>query len=166
MPSSSTICRPIPIRIKIHAGLIVVFAMVQSSYIGLLKRIQKSVLTFREPNVTNVERNKNSNTPLEDWRCNVIPGEYCFTDKNLKCARVIPLILFLLEIYLLNNALSLHYRRRCFVLNLYWIASMFVFFCILILIYQGNYYYIIAANNLIAPIPLLLFYAFFAFALL
>ncbi|CAF3337584.1 unnamed protein product [Rotaria sp. Silwood2] len=141
MPSCFRIYGASRIRIRIHAYVLLFFICVQYRYTFTLGEIQKSVFMFREPNVTNVKLNMYNKIPYEDCRCNVVPVESCLTDEELKYSRIIPLILFLLQIYLLKDILSLHQDRRYSLLNLYWIVSMFVFFCFLIIIYRSSYYY-------------------------
>ncbi|CAF0923450.1 unnamed protein product [Rotaria sordida] len=141
MPSYFRIYGASRIRIRIHVYVLFFFICVQYRYIFTLGEIQKSVFMFREPTVTNVKLNMYNNIPYEDCRCNVVPVESCLTDEELKYTRIIPLILFLLQIYLLKDILSLHHERKYFLLNLYWIVSMFAFFCFLIIIYRSSYFY-------------------------
>ncbi|CAF3704807.1 unnamed protein product [Rotaria sp. Silwood1] len=54
----------------------------------------------REPNATDVDYHMYTNIPYEDCRCNVVSIESCLTDLQLKYSRILPLILFLLEIYI------------------------------------------------------------------
>ncbi|CAF2822476.1 unnamed protein product [Rotaria sp. Silwood2] len=159
MPSCFRIYGASRIRIRIHAYVLLFFICVQYRYTFTLGEIQKSVFMFREPNVTNVKLNMYNKIPYEDCRCNVVPVESCLTDEELKYSRIIPLILFLLQIYLLKDILSLHQDRRYSLLNLYWIVSMFVFFCFLIIIYRSSYYYSTITRMLVCTGQFLFLYS-------
>ncbi|CAF2213914.1 unnamed protein product [Rotaria magnacalcarata] len=159
MPSCFRIYGISRIRIRIHAHVLLFFICVQYRYIFTLGEIQKSVFMFRESNVTNVKLNMYNNIPYEDCRCKVVPVESCLTDEELKYTRIIPLVLFLLQIYLLKDILSLHQDRRYSLLNLYWIVSIFVFFCFLIIIYLSSYDYSTITRMLICTGQFLFLYS-------
>ncbi|CAF1476392.1 unnamed protein product [Rotaria magnacalcarata] len=115
-------------RFFIHSLLALFVAAIQFRHLFILENIQKLVFMHREPNVTDVNYRMYINIPYEDCRCNVVSIELCLTDLQIKYTRILPLILFLLEIYILKDILSLNYRR-VFLRNLYWIASIFPLFC-------------------------------------
>lgn len=155
MPSLSYIYGANPIRVRTQAWMIILFFIVQNFYTVILPESQKAVFMFREPNATNVKFNMYIHIPYEECRCNVVPIDSCLTDQYLKSSRVIPLIFFLLEVYLINDFLSLHHEGKYFLLNLFWIISIFAFFCLLIIVYRSSYYYYWITTLFICAAPLL-----------
>ncbi|CAF2160747.1 unnamed protein product, partial [Rotaria magnacalcarata] len=130
-------------------------AVIQFYHVFVVKRIQQSVFMFRQPNATNVGFNMYKDISFEDCRCHVISIESCLTNLQFKYTRILPLILFLLEIYIFKDLLSLYRYRRYFIVNFYWIVSIFLFFCLVIIIYRSSHYYIII-NTLLSELGILL----------
>ena len=126
--------------IALYGIILLSVAGIQCRHLFILRGIQKSIFMHREGNMTDVSADMYINIPYEDCRCNVVSIESCLTDMRLKYTRILPLISFTLEIYILKDILSLKYYRRCF-RNLYWISSTFLFFCLLVFIYRSSYDY-------------------------
>lgn len=125
-------------RLFIHSLVLLFVAATQFRHIFILENIQKLVFTHRQSNITNIVYHMYTNMPYEDCRCNVVSIESCLTDLQLKYTRILPLILFVLEIYILKDILSLKYYRKDFLRNLYWITAIFLLFYLLIIIYRSS----------------------------
>ena len=86
------------------------------------------------------------NISYEDCRCNVVSIEPCLTHSQYKYTHILPLILFLLEVYILKDILSInYYYRRSFRRNFYWIVSIFLLFCLFRTIYVSGDHYSLTA---------------------
>ncbi|CAF4107855.1 unnamed protein product [Adineta steineri] len=136
--------------------LLILVAGVQFYHVFFLRDIQRSVFIFREPNVTDISWDMYISIPYEDCRCNVISIESCLTNLQIKYTRILPLILFLLEVYTFKDILSLHRYRSHFIVNFYWIVSIFLFFCLVTVIYRCSSYYDII-NIILADLGILLY---------
>jgi small-conductance mechanosensitive channel len=123
-------------------------AAIQFNHGFVLEKIQQSVLMFRQPNATEVGFHMYKDIPYEDCRCNIISIDTCLTNLQFKFTRILPLILFLLEVYTFKDLLSLNRFRRHFIVKFYWIISIFLFFCVVMIIYQSSDYYIIMTTLL------------------
>ena len=139
--------------IKMFALLLV--AAIQFNHVFVLETIQESVFMFRQPNATEVGFHMFEAIPYEDCRCNNISIDTCLTNLQFKFSRILPLILFLLEVYTFKDLLSLNRFRRHFIVKLYWIISIFLFFCVIMIIYHSSYYYIIM-NTFLSELGILL----------
>ena len=136
-------------RFFIQSWVLIFVAALQGRHLFILENIQKSVFMNREGNITDIDYHMYNNIPYEDCRCNVISNELCLSNLHIKYTYILPLIVFVLDVYILKDLLSLHrYREYFFLENLYWISSIFLFFCVLILIYQNSQYYFITTCNL------------------
>jgi len=143
-------------RLIIQSWVLLFVAVIQLYHVFVLENIQQSVFMFRGPNVTNVDFNMYKDISYEDCRCNVISIELCLTNLQFKYTRILPLILFLLEVYTFKVLLSLYRYRRYFIVNFYWIVSIFLFFCLVMIIYRSSYYYLLI-NSLLSVLGILLY---------
>jgi len=143
-------------RLIIQSWVLLFVAVIQLYHVFVLENIQQSVFMFREPNVTDVDFNMYKDISYEDCRCNVISIELCLTNLQFKYTRILPLILFLLEVYTFKVLLSLNRYRRYFIVNFYWIVSIFLFFCLVMIIYRSSYYYLLI-NSLLSVLGILLY---------
>jgi hypothetical protein len=128
-------------RATCYAGAIFLLFWVQSKYTSILERTQKSVFMLRMPNVSTVEANLYCDIPYDDCRCSIVSTKYCLTDKQLKTSRIVPLVLFVLQLYLIRELVSLSGDNICFLVYVPWIASLFVFIGILAIIYRYHCFY-------------------------
>ena len=87
-------------RLIMQALVLIFVAALQGLHLFFLGNIQKSVFMRREINVTDVNHHMYINIPYEDCRCNVVSIESCLNNLQVKYTRILPLILFLLEIYI------------------------------------------------------------------
>jgi len=62
---------------------------------------------LRMSNVTLVKANLYCDIPYDNCRCSVISTKYCLTNKHLKIGRILPLVLIVLEVYLIRELVSL-----------------------------------------------------------
>ena len=140
-----------PISFRIHAddrtwgtrygAILLVLALTQVLFVLLLSICQVSAFKFRMPNVTMITMDLYDDIPYEDCLCSIIQTEECLTHLLLKIARVLPLILFVVQVYAIREHISFSGNHMYFLANLYWIVSTFGFFGILIIINQSSPYY-------------------------
>jgi hypothetical protein len=101
------------------------------------------------PNATLVEAKLYYDIPYEDCYCSVAPTKNGLTNRQLRITRVLPLILFVLRMQLIRKSLSFNGTHTHFLVNAYWIVSLFIFFGILVIIYRSSYYYELTAKILL-----------------
>lgn len=136
--------------------LLLFLTAMQFYHVFVLKGIQRSVFRLRQPNITNIDFGMHEYISYEDCRCNIISIESCLDDLHFKYTRTLPLILFVLEVHILKDLLSLSRYRRYFIINFYWIISTFLFFCLVMIIYQSSYYYI-TINILLSELGIVIY---------
>jgi hypothetical protein len=124
-----------------HAGIILLLSLKQHTFLDTLDIAQKSVVALRMPNVTLFEPDLYFGIPYNDCHCSVALTEYCLTDKQLKTSRVLPLVLYVLQIYFTRDFLSISGNHTYFFVSVLWIVAMFGFIGFLVAIYIYNYYY-------------------------
>jgi hypothetical protein len=129
------------LRSVFHVGIILLLTLKQHTFLDTLDMAQKSVLILRMPNVTSFEPDLHFGIPYNDCHCSVVLTKYCLTDKQLKISRVLPLVLYVLQIYFTRDFLSISGNHTCFFVSVLWIVAMFGFIGFLVAIYVYNYYY-------------------------
>jgi len=129
------------VRRIVYCLVLLIFIALQTNHLIILGNIQKSILKYREPNITNINYRMYLNIPQEHCRCNVISSDICLTNLRFKYSYILPLILSILEVYIFKDILSLSRYRRYFLENVYWIFSIFLFLYLSIIIYRSSYYY-------------------------
>jgi hypothetical protein len=93
--------------------------------------------------VTSAKVNKYCGLPYDDYRCSVLSmtpniSEYCLNDAQITGARLLPLLLFVLELCLIHELFSLSEDCIRFFLYGLGITSVFTFAVIIILIYHNT----------------------------
>lgn len=134
---------------RFYACAIFLFGFVQFEYMSVLDTSQIWVFRFWMPNATLVEAKLYYDIPYEDCHCSVAPTKNCLTNRQLRITRVLPLILFVLQVQLIRKSLSFSVTHTHFLVNAYWIISIFIFFGILVIIYRSSYYYELTAKILL-----------------
>jgi hypothetical protein len=124
-----------------YALVMMVFTVAQFICTITLLACQMSIFMFRMPNATSVVVDLYNDIPYEDCRCSFIPTKNCLTHRELQIARVLPLILFVLQVYLIREHFSFTGNHTYFLVNVYWIVYMFAFFGILVIINRSSYCY-------------------------
>jgi hypothetical protein len=124
-----------------YAGATIWISIFQHLMLDKLERSQKSVFMFRMPNVTLAESHMYYGIPHDDCRCSVVSTQPCLTHSHIKMVHILPLVLFVSEIYLIRELLSLTGEGKYLLVNILWIVSMFIFIGILVIIYRIQYYY-------------------------
>jgi hypothetical protein len=128
------------VRKIVYCLVLLLFIALQTHHLIILGNIQKSILMYREPNITNIDYRMYINIPQEHCRCNVISSDICLTNLRFKYSYILPLILSILEVYIFKDILLIRFRRY-FLENVYWIFSIFLFLYLSIIIYRSSYYY-------------------------
>ena len=136
------------LRSVYHAVAVFILVLHQTEYHILLNNSQESVFLLRMPNVTSNDPRLYYGIPYKDCRCSVVSTENCLTDKQFRVSRVLPLIFFVLQIYLAREVFSLSGDCVKIFINVLWIVSIFVFIGMVVIIYQYNYYYGYAVSML------------------
>jgi hypothetical protein len=134
------------VRTVLHCYVVFFFDCMQLYHTFVLDGYQRSVFKFRMPNATSVKVELYYDIPYDECRCSVVPIKDCLTDEQLKYIRIELVILFVLEVYLIRELVSFSGNRVYFLVNVYWIVSMFSLFCILVIIYRSTFYYEIIAK--------------------
>jgi len=124
-----------------YATGVLLLSFLQYEDIRRLDRSQKSVFMLRRPNVTSVKAKLYCGIPYDDCRCSVVPAKYCLTDFYLKTSRIITLALFVLQVYLIRELLSLSTDYTFSLVYASWITSLFVLISILFVINRYNCFY-------------------------
>jgi hypothetical protein len=129
------------LRSVFYISPIIILTLWQHAFLDTLNISQKSLLILRMPNVTSFKPHLYFGIPYSDCRCSVVSTKYCLTDKQFKTSRVLPLVLYVLEIYFIREFLSISGNHAYFFVSVLWIVAMFVFIGFLVVIYLNNYYY-------------------------
>jgi hypothetical protein len=127
----------------------VVFAIVwfNLSLQNLLGESQESILRSRGLNVTHTSTILYCDLPYDDCLCSVLlnksdTSQNCITYVQLVESRILPLVSFFLQIFLVRELFSLSAdRHRVFIYAL-WIASIFTFIGMTICIYWSSCYHV------------------------
>ena len=135
--------------LAIRSYVVAYLCYIQFCHIFFLENIQKELFMYRQPNATNVHHRMYQNIPFKDCRCHVASIESCLTDLQFKYTYILPLILLILETYIVRDLISFHYYRRAFLRKLYWIVAIFVLFCLLTAIYRSGDLYTLATLLLV-----------------
>ncbi|CAF0891349.1 unnamed protein product [Adineta steineri] len=106
-----------------------------------LKTSHESVLKLRMPNVTSNGTDLYCGIPYDDCRCSVVSVKYCLTDTQLKLSRIVPIVLFVVQIYLAHELFTLSGDHKHLLICALWITSMFVLIGIIALIYRSSCYH-------------------------
>jgi hypothetical protein len=125
----------------IHAGTILILVLWQQGWLYTLDMTQKSVFVLRMPNGTLLEADLYFGILYNDCRCSVVSTKYCLTDKQLQISRVLPLVLYVFQIYFTREFVSISGNHTSFFVSVLWIVAMFVSIGFLVVIDLYNYYY-------------------------
>jgi hypothetical protein len=137
------------LRAVYYFSVMCLLGLLHMKFTFMLQESQISVSTFRMPNMTSFPPELYNDIPHDDCRCSVSPVEKCLTDRQLKETRIILLIIFVLQVYLLWEYLSLSGDQIYIFAYAYWTASMFIFFGISVMIHRSNYYYDLTSISLL-----------------
>jgi hypothetical protein len=104
---------------------------------------QESIVDSRGLNVTHISIYSYCELPYNDCLCTVLSNrsntsEKCITNVQLVGSRILPLITFWLQIYLVRALFSLHTAHRRVIIYALWITSIFIFIIMTISIYWSS----------------------------
>ena len=136
-------------RACIYAFTMLMCIMGQFLFIHILDECQYSVFKFHMPNATSVTLRLFRDVPYHNCRCSFTETEHCLTHLQLQVVRALPLILFVIQVYVIREHISFSGNHKHFLVNLYWVVSTFSFFVILAIIERSSFYYGIIAIILI-----------------
>jgi hypothetical protein len=108
-----------------------------------LGKSQETVVQFRELNVTHSSPVFYCELPYDDCLCTVLwnksnATETCITYDQFAVSRILPLISFALQIYLVRALFSLYTAHHRIVIYALWIAFVFIFITIAISIHRSS----------------------------
>ena len=124
-----------------HALGVVLVTLLQIQLMFDIDNSQESVYRLRMPNVSLVTRGMSCNISYNDCRCALISTEHCLSHRQFKAARILPLALFVLQIFLVRELFSLDGSYASVLIYFLWIASMFIFISIFVIFYRNSCYY-------------------------
>jgi hypothetical protein len=104
---------------------------------------QRSVVDARQLNVTHIIDYFYCELPYNDCLCTVLwntsnTSETCITYDQLAASRILPPVLYALEIYLFRALFTLHTAHRRIIIPFLWIASVFMFIVVIIGFFWTN----------------------------
>lgn len=144
-------------RAFIYAVFTMVCALAQFVCLFHLQECQHSVFQFHHPNVTSVPVHLYRNIPHNNCYCSFIKTEHCLTHQNLQIIHALPLVSFVLIVYVIREHISFSGNHTYFLVNLYWFVSTFGFFVILIMTNQSSPHYYTIANRILTSVGVCLF---------
>jgi hypothetical protein len=145
MPLSFGINNNPSLHAVFYAFVILILIFTQLEYTFILEKSQESVFMLKNSNVTSIKAHLYCNTPYDDCRCSVVSIKYCLTEKHFQIGRILPLVLFVLEVSLIRELFSVTRDDKHILVYVSWIASLVVFFGILAIIYRYTCFYGYAA---------------------
>jgi hypothetical protein len=98
--------------------------------------------------VTSIDTNLYCDISYHNCLCSVVSTKYCLTDKQLKISRILPLVLFVLQVYLIRELLSLSGNHVSFLVHVLWVTSVLAFIGILVIVYRSSCYFDFVARSL------------------
>jgi len=109
----------------------------------LIRSSHDLILSSRLSNVTSTKVNQYCGLPYDDYRCSVLSitpniSQYCLNDAQITGARLLPLLLYVLELCVIHELFSLDENCIRFFLYALGITSVFTFSVIIILIYHNT----------------------------
>jgi hypothetical protein len=124
--------------------------------------IEKSILLARGLNVTNRPPIYYCDLPYDDCLCPILSNisdtsQKCITNAELVTSRILPLISFFLQIFLVRELFSLNTNHRRVIIYTLWFASIFTFIGMTISIYWSSCYHVHVTVILLLTGELLLF---------
>jgi hypothetical protein len=124
-----------------YACLIAILSFIQATHISILEKSQKSVFMLQMPNVTSVQPHLYCGISYDHCHCSIVSVKHCLTDEQLKIGRILPLTLFVLEVYLIRELVSLSRDYTFSLVYGTWITCLLIFISILVIIYQYPCFY-------------------------
>ncbi|CAF1296159.1 unnamed protein product [Adineta steineri] len=121
-----------------YAMVLFMFLTTQLDTLYNLKTSHEVIFKLRIRNVTSNETNLYCDIPYDDCRCSVVSVKYCLTDARLKFSRIVPIVLFVLQICLAQELFSLSGDHKHLLICALWITSIFVLIGIVALIYRSS----------------------------
>jgi len=91
--------------------------------------------------VSNVTSDLYCGIPYDDCRCVLVSTKDCLSNTHVKIARLLPLILFGIQVFLIREIFSLNGSGKSFFVYFLWIISMLIFISILVIVYRKYCYY-------------------------
>jgi hypothetical protein len=124
-----------------YAGLIVLFMFIQAYHTTILEKSQKSIFMLQMPNVTSAQSHLYCGISYDHCHCSIVSVKHCLTNEQLKFGRVLPLVLFVLQVYLIRELLSLSRDYTFSLVYSTWITCLLIFIGILAVVYRYTCFY-------------------------
>jgi hypothetical protein len=129
---------------------------------SLFGEVERSILHSRGLNVSKIPIIFYCDLPYDDCLCSVFlnssnTSENCITDFQLVSSRILPLVSFLLQIFLVRELFSLSTDRRRIIICALWIASIFIFISMTISIHWSSCSHVYITSVLLLTCSLIWF---------
>ncbi|CAF2079882.1 unnamed protein product [Rotaria magnacalcarata] len=131
------------IRSGLFASILFGFAYFTLEFQNLLDNSHGSILRSPMFNATSFKIGFFCGIPYDDCRCSVQSErnehfEYCLTDNFLLGSRILPLVSFVIQIWVIRDLFSFSGQYVSFLVYVLWITSVFLFGIIANGIYQNS----------------------------
>ncbi len=124
-----------------YACLIVLLIYMQCKHISILEKAQKSVFMFQMSNVTSVQSRLYRGISYDHCHCSIVSMKHCLTDEQFKIGRILPLVLFVLQVYLIRELLSLSRDYTFSLVYSTWMICLLIYIGVLVIIYRYPCFY-------------------------
>ena len=111
-------------------------------YLFIIRDSHESVYLIRTTNVSDVTPNLYCDISYDDFRCASVPTKDCLSNIQLKSARILPLVIFVLEICFIREFFSLNGScYKSYFVYFLWFFTAFGFVSILFIVFEKSCYY-------------------------
>ncbi len=135
-------------RSILYSNVIFGLLLTLFEYSRIFNKCQKSVFLLRMPNITTIDTSLYSDIPYQNSLCSAVSTKNCLTEQQLKIFYVIPLVLFVFQVYLVREFFWLSGDHVVFLVHVSWIVSVLAVIGILVIVYRSCYYLVFIAKIL------------------
>jgi len=124
-----------------YACLIVLLINMQCRRISIPEKSRKSVFMLQMSNVRSVQSHLYRSLSYDHIHCSIISMKHCLTHEQFKIGRILPLVLFVLQVYVIRELLSLSRDYTFSLVYSTWMICLLIFIGILVIIYRYPCFY-------------------------
>lgn len=143
-----TINRSNEVRVTFYACIMIALTLPQTTFMNFFSRFHEPVLLTSISNVSNVGSNLYQEKPYDHYRCLPTSTKHCLGRISLKIARILPLILFVVQIHFVRELFSVNGGLKSVFVSVLWIISLISFCHISIIAYRKPEHYTDVTENL------------------
>jgi len=134
-------------RIALLGSVLLGISFFSGTHLGYIQASRESFLRSRTPNATNDEIYSSCNISYDDSRCSLQPTNYnnskvCLTDVDAMAGHILPLVLFVMEVCLIQDLFVLSGKYSHILVNILWLVFFFTFIIIAIAVHGGTCYHL------------------------